>query len=44
MQGDDFGTGTIEVDLQLGYKYGYKFVVDRRKNMGKPQDPIFWIR
>ena len=35
MQGDDFGTGTTEEDLQLGYKYGYRFVVDHRKNMGK---------
>ena len=23
MQGDDFGTGTMEEDLQLGYKYSY---------------------
>jgi hypothetical protein len=35
MQGDDFGTGTREEDLQLGYKYGYKVMVDRRKSMGK---------
>jgi hypothetical protein len=34
MQGDDFRTGTTEEDLQLGYKYGYKAVVDRRKSMG----------
>jgi hypothetical protein len=35
MQGDDFGTGTTEEDLQLGYKYGYKVVVDHRKSMGQ---------
>ena len=35
MQGDDFGTGTMEEDLELGYKYEYKAVVDRRKSMGK---------
>jgi hypothetical protein len=35
MQGDDFGTGTTEEDLQLGYKYGYKAMVDRRKSMGQ---------
>jgi hypothetical protein len=34
MQGDDFRTETMEEDLQLGYKYGYKSVVDRRKIMG----------
>jgi hypothetical protein len=35
MQGDDFGTETTEEDLQLGYKYGYKAMVDRRKSMGQ---------
>jgi hypothetical protein len=35
MQGDDFETETMEEDLQLGYKYGYKFIVDRRKSMGQ---------
>ena len=34
MQGDDLGTETMKEDLQLGYKYNYKFVVDRRKSMG----------
>jgi hypothetical protein len=41
MQGDDFVTETTEEDLQLGYKYGYKFVVDRRKSMGwKPRSSL----
>jgi hypothetical protein len=35
MQVDDFGTGTTEEDLELGYKYGYKAMVDRRKIMGQ---------
>ena len=35
MHGDDFITGTMEEDLQIGYKYGYKAVVDRRKSMGQ---------
>jgi hypothetical protein len=35
MQGDDFGTKTMEEDLQLGYKYDYKAMVDRRKIMGQ---------
>ena len=35
MQGDDFRTRTTEEDLQLGYKYGYKSVVDHRKIMGQ---------
>ncbi len=34
MQGDEFGTKTMEEDLQLGYKYGYKAMVDRKKSMG----------
>jgi hypothetical protein len=34
MQGDDFGTETMEEHLKLGYKYGYKVIVDRRKSMG----------
>jgi hypothetical protein len=34
MKGNDFGTETMEEDLQLGYKYGYKAMVDRRKIMG----------
>jgi len=34
MQGNDFGTETREEDLQLGYKYGYKAMVDWRKIMG----------
>ena len=33
MQGNEFGTETMEEDLQLGYKYGYKVVVDCRKSM-----------
>ena len=42
MQGDDFETGTTEEDLQLGYKYGYKFVVDCRKSMGwKPRSSLW---
>jgi hypothetical protein len=35
MQGDDFRTETTEEELQLGYKYGYKAVVDHRKGMGQ---------
>ena len=35
MKGDEFETETTEEDLQLGYKYGYKAVVDRRKSMGQ---------
>ena len=35
MQGDDFGTETIEEDLRIGYKYGYKVVVNHRKIMGQ---------
>ena len=35
MQGNDFEIETTEEDLQLGYKYGYKAVVDRRKIMGQ---------
>ena len=35
MKGDDFGTETMEEDLQLGYKYDYKVMVDRRKIMGQ---------
>jgi hypothetical protein len=35
MQGDDFETETTDEDLQLGYKYNYKFVVDCRKSMGQ---------
>ena len=35
MQGEDFGTETTDEDLQLGYKYGYKSMVDRRKSMGQ---------
>jgi hypothetical protein len=34
MQGINFGTETTKEDLQLGYKYDYKVVVDRRKIMG----------
>ena len=34
MQGDDFGTETMEEDFWISYKYGYKVVVDRSKNMG----------
>jgi hypothetical protein len=25
----------MDEDLELGYKYGYKFVIDHRKNMGQ---------
>jgi hypothetical protein len=35
MQGDEFGTETTEEDLHLGYKYGYKVVVEHRKILGK---------
>ena len=42
MQGNDFGTETTEEDLQLGYKYGYKFMVDRRKSMGQTPRSNFW--
>jgi hypothetical protein len=35
MQGDEFGTETTEEDLQLGYKYGYKAVVEHRKILGQ---------
>jgi hypothetical protein len=35
MHGDDFRTETMEEDLQHGYKYGYKVMVDRRKSMGQ---------
>jgi hypothetical protein len=35
MQGDEFGTETTEEDLQLGYKYSYKVVVEHRKILGK---------
>ena len=42
MQGDDFGTETMEEDLQLGYKCSYKVVVDRRKSMGQTPRSNFW--
>ena len=35
MQGDNFRTETTEEDLQIGYKYGYKSMVDHRKSMGQ---------
>jgi hypothetical protein len=35
MQGDDFETETTEENLQIGYKYSYKSMVDHRKSMGK---------
>ena len=35
MQGNDFRTETTREDLQLGYKYGYKAMVDHRKSMGQ---------
>jgi hypothetical protein len=35
MQGDEFSTKTTEEDLQLGYKYGYKALVEHRKILGK---------
>ena len=35
MQGDEFGTETTEEDLKLGYKYGYKGVVEHRKILGQ---------
>jgi hypothetical protein len=35
MQGDEFGTETTKEDLHLGYKYGYKEVVEHRKILGK---------
>jgi hypothetical protein len=31
MQGDEFGTETMEEDLQFGYKYSYKVAVEHRK-------------
>jgi hypothetical protein len=42
MQGDDFGTKTIEEDPQLGYNYGYKVVVDHRKSMGQTPRSSLW--
>jgi hypothetical protein len=42
MQGDDFRNETMEEDLQLGYKYGYKDMVDRRKSMGKTPRSNLW--
>jgi hypothetical protein len=42
MQGDNFGTETTEEELQLGYKYGYKVMVDRRKSMGKTPISNLW--
>ena len=35
MQGDEFGTETMEEDLQLGYKYDYEVVVEHRKILGQ---------
>jgi len=35
MQGDEFGTETTEEDLHLGYKYGYKIIVEHQKILGK---------
>ena len=35
IQGDEFGTKTTKEDLQLGYKYGYKAMVDCRKIIGQ---------
>ena len=40
MQGDDFRTETMEEDLQLGYKYNYKVMVDCRKIMVQTQRSI----
>jgi hypothetical protein len=34
MQCDEFSTETTEEDLQLGYKYGYKVVVEHQKILG----------
>ena len=34
-----FDTATIEEDLNLGYKYGFKSVIEYRKILG--QTPIF---
>ena len=42
MQGDDFGTETTEEDLQLGYKYSYKVMVDHRKSMGHTPRSNLW--
>jgi hypothetical protein len=42
MPGDDFGNETMEEYLQLGYKYGYKAMVDRRKRMGKTPRSNLW--
>jgi hypothetical protein len=33
MQGDEFDIETTEEDLQLGYKYNYKAVVEHRKSL-----------
>jgi hypothetical protein len=35
MQGDEFGTETMEEDLKLGYKYDYKAVVEHQKILGQ---------
>jgi hypothetical protein len=35
MQNDEFGTETTKEDLQLGYKYGYKVVVEHWKSLGQ---------
>ena len=42
MHSDDFGTETMEEDLQLGYKYGYKVMVDHRKIMGQTPRSNLW--
>jgi hypothetical protein len=34
MQGDEFGTETTEEDLKIGYKYGYKAIVEHQKILG----------
>jgi hypothetical protein len=35
MHGDEFGTETMEEDLQLGYRYVYKVVVEHQKILGQ---------
>ena len=42
MQGENFETETMEEDLQLGYKYDYKAMVDHRKNMGQTPRSNLW--
>ena len=38
MKGCDFKIATMEEDLKLGFKYGFKSVIEYRKSLG--QTPI----